>query len=551
MISVKIMKNPSKDLMHVIDLYKTPNKSTHVPKKYPIEYQELCELTSFLPESASTRQRFWHIEQNQYSIPLCKHCGKNPVKWHRVQYATTCSSHCATSHTPRKEKYIKTLQEKYGGEITNMSQISDVKIKKKITTQKHYGVDNISQALEIKQKKIDTHYNSTGFDHPMQNPETRKKSMNTCMDVYGVKNPAQNQDVIQRGKETSFKRYNRIHYLQQHISDEILNKLTDYDYMYDLHITQQKSMLEISNMLNVGDLLIARYLRKLDIEPQTFTISSQEREIVNYIKSIYTAAIQTNIRNLISPYELDIYIPEHKLAIEFNGLYWHSEIYKDKNYHLDKMNKCNDLGIKLLHIFEDDWTYKQDIVKSKLRQLLGLNKDKVFARKTHVVIPTKNQKQDFYNTYHIQGTTSSSIDIGLEYDDKLVACMSFKKRKSGAFELVRYATSTNVVGGFSKLLKYFRVNYHYTELVSFADLSWSQGDLYEKTGWILDKQLSPDYMYVIGDQRKHKFGFRHKQLKNILENYEPTLSEHQNMMNHNIYRIYNCGLLRYTYKPEL
>lgn len=118
----------------------------------------------------------------------------------------------------------------------------------------------------------------------------------------------------------------------------------------------------------------------------------------------------------------------------------------------------------------------------------------------------------------------------------------------GVYDLTRFASSCNVRGGFSKMLTYFSRNYNWSEIYTFADRRWSVGDLYLKCGFKIDKILKPDYRYIIGDERKHKFGFRHNRLEKILESYDPSLTEHENCLNNNIHRIYDCGLIRFVVK---
>jgi hypothetical protein len=279
--------------------------------------------------------------------------------------------------------------------------------------------------------------------------------------------------------------------------------------------------------------------------------SKQEKEVLDHIKLHYNGIILENDRTLIAPKELDIVLPELKIAIEYCGLYWHSNVYKDKNYHLNKLEKCNVIGYRLITIFEDEWVYKQDIVKNKLSNIIGIDKsDKIFARKTKVSHVDKPTRNNFLNKHHIQGEAAGSINIGLEYDDKLVSVMSFKKRSEGVYELIRFASSCNVIGGFSKLLSHFKRNHEWNEIISFADLRWSssESNVYLTNGFELDSVLKPEYRYIVNGERKHKFGFRHKNLKNMLDNYDPILSEFENTDNHGINRIYDCGLLKYSHR---
>jgi hypothetical protein len=279
--------------------------------------------------------------------------------------------------------------------------------------------------------------------------------------------------------------------------------------------------------------------------------SKQEKDILNFVKQHYKGIIIENDRNILKPKELDIVLPELKIAIEYCGLYWHSNEFMGKNYHLDKLEKCNKVGYRLITIFEDEWIHKRDIVESKILNILSVSETtNIFARKTKIVNISIKDRNQFLNTHHIQGEAAGSVNIGLEYDGKLVSVMSFKKRSRGVYELIRFASSCNVVGGFSKLLIYFKINYEWTGIVSFADLRWSsqEKNVYLSNGFELDSVLKPEYRYIIGKERKHKFGFRHKHLKKMLDNYDQILSEATNTLNNGIYRIYDCGLARFVMK---
>ena len=177
--------------------------------------------------------------------------------------------------------------------------------------------------------------------------------------------------------------------------------------------------------------------------------------------------------------ELDIVVPEKRIAIEFNGLYWHSDRTKDRSYHLNKTKQAEAAGYRLIHIFEDEWYERKDQVKAKLKAILGVDdRLKVFARKTDLKIPSKSQCKEFFDSNHIQGSTSYSIAFGLMYGDDFVAMMTFVKRSDGEYELNRYATSHKVPGGFSKLLKFAKrelLDIGVRKIVSFADRRYSVG----------------------------------------------------------------------------
>ena len=228
--------------------------------------------------------------------------------------------------------------------------------------------------------------------------------------------------------------------------------------------------------------------------------SHSEDEIINCLK---TLSPQQRNREILRNREIDVYIPSLKLGIEYNGLHWHSErLGKDKNYHLDKLNNCNEQGIKLIQIFEDEWINHREICESKLKQICGLNRNpKIFARKCKVVeITDKNEAYEFLDKNHIQGRTGFTIALGAYYNNELVGVMTFKKEKDGYWDLNRFATDINYqcIGIGGKLFKYFIRNYDYQEIKSFADRRWTidpTNNIYTKLGFEFDSYVPPTYWY--------------------------------------------------------
>ena len=255
--------------------------------------------------------------------------------------------------------------------------------------------------------------------------------------------------------------------------------------------------------------------------------------------------------------EIDVYIPSLNLGIEYNGLHWHSErLGKDKNYHLDKLNKCNEQGIKLIQIFEDEWINHREICESKLRQICGLNRNpKIFARKCKVVeITDKNEVYEFLDKNHIQGRTGFTIALGAYYNNELVGVMTFKKEKEGYWDLNRFATDINYqcIGIGGKLFKYFTRKYPFIEIKSFADRRWTidpTNNLYTKLGFEFDSFVPPSYWYYKDGEiiRHHKFGFRkqilHKRYGLPLDLKESEMAERLGYT-----RIWDCGLIKYVYR---
>lgn len=287
-------------------------------------------------------------------------------------------------------------------------------------------------------------------------------------------------------------------------------------------------------------------------------ISKAEQEIVDYIRKLDIVVEQSDRHILKNGMELDMYLPDFKISIEYNGLKWHSEFFgkKDKNYHLNKTVQCKDAGIQLIHIFEDEWVHNREIVKSRLRNLLRLNENRLYARQCEIRHIEVGESKPFLNEHHIQGTSPSSIKLGAFFKNELISVMTFskprisvgQKNKSGEYELVRFASKSNftIIGIASKLFKHFQRNYTFDTVMSFADLRWSNGNLYEQLGFKLIYKTVPNYWYVDGNKRIHRFNFMKHRLKH-LPAYSDNKTEVQIMLESGYDRIWDCGNLKYEF----
>ena len=241
------------------------------------------------------------------------------------------------------------------------------------------------------------------------------------------------------------------------------------------------------------------------------------------------------------------------MAFEYNGLYWHSDkAGKSDTYHYDKWKRCADKGIQLISIWEDDWNYREDIVKRMIAHKLGVSNDrKVYARQTDVVIVDKDDARAFCNAHHIQGYVSGSVYYGLKdrRTDSLVA-VSVWKRSGDQLRLERYCTSENVIGGMGKMLKagvqYAKDN-GLSKIVTFSDHDVSDGGLYRRLGFIPDKELKPDYKYIVGGTRVHKFNYRIKRFRDDPNlKYADGLTESELAQLNSLPRVYDAGKTRWA-----
>ena len=281
-------------------------------------------------------------------------------------------------------------------------------------------------------------------------------------------------------------------------------------------------------------------------------ISKQELGLQEWIKG--NVDILTNDRSIISPYELDIVIPSHKIAIEYNGLYWHSETQgKNSNYHLNKYNMCKDKGYRLIQIWENEWLTKQDIVKSIIKSSLGLHTIKIHGRKCDIKIISPKEARPFYNNNHIQGFHSGEHH-GLYYNDELVSCLTIKKYNTGDM-LERFVNKTNVLvhGSFTKLLKSFNIT---SDLITFSDPRYFMGNVYESNGFEYMYNSKPNYFYfkngsldVYNRRNFQKKNIQRKYETGYLDTFDLNKTEYQNMLDNGYHRIWDCGNMKYILSP--
>lgn len=278
--------------------------------------------------------------------------------------------------------------------------------------------------------------------------------------------------------------------------------------------------------------------------------SQYEKEIEEFIKSLGFSVI-TNDRSLLGK-EIDIYVPKKNIAIEFNGIYYHSTKHKyDPNYHLNKTEIASNNGIKMIHIFEDEWVYKRDIVKSIIKNKLGTIERKIPGRKCHIKEISPKQKKTFINENHIQGDCHSSINLGMYYDDSLVAVMTLGKSRfsdKSDHEIIRYCSIKNTIihGAVSKFLNHIRKNYSITRIITYVDRRYGNGESYIKAGFKLIGITKPNYFYVIGQKRQNRTLWQKKKLTKKLAHFDSSLTEIENMEKNNYHRIFDCGNMKFA-----
>ena len=389
-------------------------------------------------------------------------------------------------------------------------------------------------------RHLSTKHNIGIFEHLKNHPEDKELFAND----WGVK--------VKRGDPKNL--------VECAICGEKLGKINHY------HLKKHNiDMVEYKQ--TYGNTMSENYLKKfseqmtdLNKTGKMFTfVSNKEKEIIEFVTSFGFKTVSD--RKILNGKEIDILIEDKKLGIEYNGNKWHSEWFggKTRDFHLNKTIMANERGYNLIHIFEDEYFYKKEIVLSKIKHLIGCdtNLEKIAGRKTIVREISSSEESVFLNEFHIQGSpqSNSTVSLGCFYNDKLISVMLFKilNKNTKDYDLTRFATDFNYVcqGVASKMLSYFIKNYQPDSIISFADRRWTlnkESNLYTKLGFELVDELKPDYRYynekIDRYQRFHKFGFR-KQKLNKKYGFPLTMTEKEMVQELGYDRIWDCGLFKY------
>lgn len=409
-----------------------------------------------------------------------------------------------------KEKMAKTNLEKYGNICSLHSKENKIKTKK--TWQKNYNCDHPFGSpeirLKIKQKMKDKY-----GDYYTRTESYREKTKKTCIKKYGFEHHSQNDKTKQKRKKTNTIKYG-CEYPSQ--NKEILKKI----------------FLLGNQGKNYG---------------------KTQKEIKNYLESIGNLKFKS-IR--IENKEIDIFNEDKNIGIEYCGLYWHNEDSpdpRDKNYHFNKYQLCKSKEIRLITMFEDEWINKKEQCKNYIKSVFGIFEKKIFGRKCLIKEVENKTSNDFYNKYHIQGKPSNTkISFGLYYNEELLGVMSLGNhhRKSNNVILNRLCFKENyqIIGGASKLfnecINWCKNNNIY-KITTWSDNRWSQGKVYEKMNFYLEKELEPDYSYVNLNKKYCRLSKQSQKKSSTKCPKNKTEKEFAN--ENNLSRIWDCGKKRWIY----
>ena len=509
----------------------------------------------------------------KYGTGYCVVCG-NPTKITQLTkgFQKYCCKECEIKDTPsRMEKYKQTCMEKYG--VPNLLMTEEAIQKAKETCIRKYGVDNV-----------------------LKSPEMRQKIKETCLERYGVDNPSKTKEIQEKYKETCREKYGVDNVFQlQEIKDKISNSYQErYGVDWGTQVPEIKEKINHSHKLKLYDTVI----KTLESTPYTLLSSKEEyatsshhrfwckihniefeswydgdailcpeckkergsgaeTEVKTYIESLGFHPIYNTRQELDNHKELDLYIPEKKIAIEYDGLYYHSAQFgKSKEYHLNKTKECEAKGIQLIHIFENEWIGKQEIVKSILAAKLGKIRTKYMARKCEIRPVLSKEYRTFLDENHIQGYCQAGEKFGLYFQGELVCLASFvqSRFKRNEWELARFCNKkfSTTVGGMTKLLAYWHNLHPGEDLYSYCDRRYSNGAGYYASGWELVGTTNVNYLYFRKNSSKleNRMKYQKKNLKKLFPECDLSMTEHEIMEANGFRWIWDCGTLKMRHVPH-
>lgn len=580
------------------------NCSNCTERSIELHYHEFWQyITNNYHHSTNWTERLYWFYHNLTDFPKCKCCGA-PTKFINLKngYREFCSTKCMNTSKDIQDRKKETSRKNWGTD--NPMQSTQIKSKHKDTILNKYGVDNVFRLEETKKKIKQTCLEKYGVEHHLQNKKSINKQKNTNIIKYGVECISQRPDYKDKIRKTCLEKYGGIGYESKIINNKIIGTILDKYGVDNISKTENNKKI-VSNKLRNNSIEIhenligytedgnwickcpnpncnkciekcyityaGREYDRIKAGLETCTkllpINSQSSCLENFVHNIlknHNIIYFNNIFGLIDHKELDIYIPNKQIAIECNGCYWHSSLNKPNSYHIQKYNECKKQNIRLISLWEDWIKTKPEIVKSILLNKLGICNNIIYARKTIIKEIDSKVCNDFLDSNHIQGRSAANIRLGLYFGEELVSVMTFSKPRVNMggknhkqqWELVRFCNKLNirVVGGASKLLKYFINTYQPTSIVSFSMNDISDGNLYKILGFETDDKLTHSYWYIDPKtlKRYHRTSFTKSTIvkKGWRDKIDNTWTEKQVMEEQGYFCIYDSGQKKWVLNIE-
>ena len=556
----------------------------------PIEYKWCLTKSEYL----------FAILNDLKSRPKCLECNNTCNYISNGKYKMYCSSKCGNNSTLRIEKIKQTNLKKYG--VDNFTKTEEYKEKVKQTNLEKYGTEYYMQTEEYKEKVKQINLEKYGTEYYMQTEEYKEKVKQTNLEKYGVDNFAKTEEYKEKVKQTNLEKYGVNHYMKnekeklKHLKKVKQTNLEKYgvEYVSQRNITNKGKLTkeyieknficngyidfyEYMNFFNFKINTGYVYLRSLNVEYKTKTKIEEE------INSLFNNVFVINDRNIIKPYEIDLLNETKKLAIEYNGLNFHSfgmsetnifnnyreeeeyfnDKYKNKEKHLYKTEKMEEKKFHLFHVFENEWLSKEtkEIWISKINlKLQNIKPNIIYGRKCKIKDLSKTKKDiklvnDFIKQNHLQGMANSKIKIGLFYEEKLVMVMTFRKPRFNnqyEYELIRMCSKKNniIIGGAKKLLNFFEKEYKPKSIISYGNRRWTNinDNIYDKLGFSFKGVSKPNFYYFSNNKinLEHRLSFQKHKLNKKLNKYDVNKTSKENIYLNGYRKIYDSGNLIYV-----
>lgn len=501
-----------------------------------------------------------YMFNNNNNSPKC-YCG-NSTKFISFSkgYFEYCSILCSSNSSKTRDKYKKTCLENYG--VDNVSSVVDIKNKKEKTFYSRYGKSTYLQTQEVKNKIV----KNLGVDNPFKSDKIQNRIREFNLRKYGTDSILHLPEIREKSKKTNLEKYGVDHFSKTAIWKDKMKSINCQSFIESLDLPINYSFISKNGQSNIlkhhdcgnefeiqTQLIRLRIKNKVEICRVCNKIEyKSQNDVFDYISSIYKGDV---VKYRDNKYEIDIYLPEMKIGFEFNGLYWHSELFKNSDYHSDKRSYFMDRGIRIVNIWEDDWKFKSDIIKSIISSSIGICGRRIYARDCVITKVEDREVKKFLNENHLQGWCVSKYRYALRYKGDIVSVLTIGKSRVNLgykndcdqLEILRFCNKldTIIVGGFSKIFKNVLSELNFEKIITYSDCSIFNGDVYIKNGFDFIKKTTPGYYYIVKGIRKNRFNYTKSNL--VKMGFDPNKTERQIMHENGFYRIYDCGNYKFEY----
>jgi hypothetical protein len=459
---------------------KINHKSISINEKFYKIKDLIIYYTKFLNGyDCNLSERFYYIYHDIHNVITCKECQVNKPNFQNwtLGYREFCSIRCSNLNKDTQEKRKQTC---FG----------------------HYGVEHQLNSPEIKNKLKETIKKHNNQD-PFRLNRIQNKYKKTSLERYGFENAAQSKKI--HGKSVINKRKN--------FFENVLTQkefLNEFEMLFTFEEYKGTAKQKYKFKHKKCGCIFNAWIKDGQIPkcPKCSPPNNQSQYEIEIRKFLteYTNNIITNSKSIIQPYELDIYLPDYNLAIEFNGIYWHGESQgKDQYYHIDKSKKCWEKKINLIHIFEDEWNNKSQILQSMILERINKSPWEINGRKCRIKKVSNIDRDKFLEKHHIQGKVQSSCrqlhNYGLFYNDYLVSLLVLEELKINnvyKYEICRFCNyiGTSINYGFNILLDYIINDLNNNNIVVHTDLRFDTGRIYKDYGFKYVGRIEPTYYYI-------------------------------------------------------